>query len=82
VQELPLLGEVKKHGSSIFNTLTLRFPLSSGVTSDAVSIFYLEEGDGGTYIIASRMEVYAHPSMLRSSVTKSSFCSFVTKESL
>jgi hypothetical protein len=56
-------------------------PLSVGIPSDAVPIFNLEQGDGGTFLIASRVEVYVLPTMLRSSVKKSSDYSFVTKES-
>jgi hypothetical protein len=42
VWEAPLVGEVEEHGSSITKVLIVRRPLSVGVASDAVTIFYLE----------------------------------------
>jgi hypothetical protein len=56
-------------------------PLSVGIPSYAVTIFYLEQGDGGTSLVTSRVKVFNLPPMLRSSVKKSSDDSFVTKES-
>ncbi len=81
VWEAPLVGEVEEHGTSITNVFTFRWPLSVGVASDAVTIFYLEQGDGGAFTVASRVEVYVLPAMLRSSVKQSCDSFFVTKES-
>ncbi len=43
-------------------------PLSSGIATDAVSIFDLEETDGGPPVTTSRVEVFVLPSVIRASV--------------
>jgi hypothetical protein len=55
-------------------------PLSSGIPSDAVSIFHLEQADGRTFLVASRVEVFALPAVDRSSIEQNSNESLIAKE--
>jgi len=43
-------------------------PLSSGIPTNAVSIFDLEETDGGPLVITSIVEVFELPTVIRASV--------------
>ena len=62
--------QVKQHCINIAYIITKRRigPLSSGVATNAVPIFDLEETDGGPLVITSRVEVFVPPPVIRTSV--------------
>jgi hypothetical protein len=74
------LSEIKKESSIIINQSSLRGPLSVAESANAVSIFDLKQGDGRTFVIASRVEVFAHPSMNRSTEEKDRNKSLIAEE--
>ncbi len=65
---MPLFGEIEQHRIIITWPRGLRCPLSLCEAANAVPFFDLEQGYSGTFFVTSRVEVYAHPPMLRASV--------------
>ncbi len=65
---MPLFGEIEQHRIIITWGRPLRCPLSFCEAADAVPVFDLEQGYGGTLFVASRVEVNFHPPMFRASV--------------
>jgi hypothetical protein len=52
------------------NVTSFRGPLSIAESANAVPIFDLKQGHGRTLFIASRVEVFVHPPMNRSTEEK------------
>jgi hypothetical protein len=74
------LSEVKKESSIIINVLSFRRPLSVGESAYAVPIFDLKQGDGRTFVIASWVEIFAHPPIYRSTEEKDRNESLIAEE--
>jgi hypothetical protein len=64
--EVTFAREVKQHSIAVSSIITMvgGCPLGRGVASYAVTIFDLEQRDGGALVITPRMEVFALPSVL------------------
>ena len=62
--------EVEQHCFIVTNWPSETSPLSVGKPADAVTISDLKKGDGRTFVVASRVEIFGHPPVDRSTVEK------------
>ena len=74
------MSEIKKESSTIINVTSFRVQLSVDESAYAVPIFDLKQGDGRTLVIASRVKVFAHPPMNRSTEEKDRNKSLIAEE--
>ena len=67
-EELTLARQVKQNCSIVNRIFLVRCPLSRGITSNAISVYYLKKRYCRCLVVTTRVKVFTHPAMKRTTI--------------